>query len=143
MKTAREIANEISEWVAKEIEPQHLPGRVKIELAEKVEQALLAAGPRVVSDAELMKLAADYVAPPDGWTDYDKNEMDFVAGFRAAGRLNAVRCVEDAWPSEAEIEKERWGEIAKVVSGQEKTGNSWTACATWLRAEVLRRLGEK
>lgn len=110
-------------------------------ILELIEQALDAAGPRVVNDGLVGEAAADYTLKlkrpmMSELTCYI--DEAFREGFRAAERMNAIRHLESCFPSTGAVTQ--W--VAEYLAKNGIRPNEAETCA-WLRAEVLRRLGGK
>lgn len=93
--------------------------------------ALRDAGPKVVSDADVNRYE---IAWEDAQQKLGRNSANlpeaFAAGFREATRLNSIAAIEKLWPEDGEINATpvNW-DMSEMID--------------WIKAELLRRLGDK
>jgi len=114
-----------------------------------IEQSLLAAGPRVISDVDFIEMSLDarINASPEDTMKPSRAavyQAGWDAGFKKCFSMNAIAHLESVWPSEKEWMPQLEQEIQMHLSCEEiAVENLWRVALYRLRAEVLRRLGGK
>ena len=143
MPNARKTAVELIEAAFDALPEDQKPNPfmpLKLKLMDSVEQALLAAGPRVVDEVKLDSIINDWVDANRDTLPIMSQVNGFEAGFRAAASMNALAHLESVMPNEDEW----WAALKEFhYDGKNMCDIPFINGVRWLRAEVLRRLGGK